>query len=98
MFNQHFSLPPRDGLSDADYIVCLEASLRIMNQILLANEQRIAAGNLMLKSLVLTSPIHRVAITPSTALKAATIDLAYDSTSNDSYVLYVKERNHVSKH
>lgn len=90
---QSFELPPRDNMSDPEYIDCLEASIEILSDLLARMEARLQASDQLLKALVLTSPNARVVITTDTARKAQAVDLAFDSTSEaGSYILYAKAK------
>lgn len=98
MSNDVFDLPPRDGMADGEYIECLEASIKLLGDLLATMEARLQASDQLLKALVLTSPNARVVITTDTARKAQAVDLGFDFTSEaGSYVLFAKpkETSHV---
>lgn len=93
MSNDAFDLPPRDGMQPEEYIECLEASIKLLGAIIEQNEARLKASDQMIKALVLTSPNHRVVITPDIAIKATAVDLAFDNAHDiGSYILFAKAR------
>ncbi len=63
MANPIFTLPPRDGMSDAEYIPCLEESIRIMGEVIIANEQRLLTADSLLRAVLCSLPDRSATLT-----------------------------------
>lgn len=95
MSNDVFDLPPRDGMSDPEYIECLEASIRVMGQIIATNEQRLLAADTLLKAVLCSLPSRSATVTPQSLSDAPRCDIKYSTDAKGHYVIHAKERTHV---
>lgn len=92
-----FELPPRDGMADPEYIECLEASIRVMGQIIITNEQRLLAADSLLKAVLCSLPNRAATLTQQSVIDASRCDIKHCTDAEGHYVIHAKDCNH-AKH